>query len=189
MQAALASIAVAIGALLAAAAQAQPYPNRPVRVVVGFAAGSGPDISGARGLRPSSARISAKASSSRTAPAPTARSPPRPWSTRRRMVTRCSIRAPPLRPRPTSTRTSPSTSCAISRRLRPSGMLDGYLMLVNPSLPVRTVPEFIAYAKDEPRAVRLARRRQPAPRHGRAVQRQGRPRRWSTCPTRGPPRS
>jgi tripartite-type tricarboxylate transporter receptor subunit TctC len=27
------------------------------------------------------------------------------------------------------------------------GILDGYLMLVNPSLPVHTVPEFIAYAK------------------------------------------
>ena len=36
--------AIVVGALLAAPAQAQPYPNRPVRVVVGFAAGSGPDI-------------------------------------------------------------------------------------------------------------------------------------------------
>src|SRR4051812_25508796 len=35
--------AIAAG-LVAATAQAQQYPNRPVRVIVGFAAGSGPDV-------------------------------------------------------------------------------------------------------------------------------------------------
>ena len=41
----LAAAALSVAALLAAAqAQAQAYPNRPVRIIVGFAAGTGPDI-------------------------------------------------------------------------------------------------------------------------------------------------
>ena len=54
------------------------------------------------------------------------------------------------------------------------GILDGYLMLVNPSLPVQHGSRIHRLCQGEPRALRLAGRRQPAPRHGRAVQRQGR---------------
>jgi tripartite-type tricarboxylate transporter receptor subunit TctC len=42
IKAALVTLAFAAG--VAATAQAQQYPNRPVRIIVGFAAGSGPDI-------------------------------------------------------------------------------------------------------------------------------------------------
>jgi tripartite-type tricarboxylate transporter receptor subunit TctC len=42
--AAAALAAVALGCTAQATAQAQSYPSRPVRIIVGFAAGTGPDI-------------------------------------------------------------------------------------------------------------------------------------------------
>ena len=47
-----------------------------------------------------------------------------------------------------------------------------YVMVVNPSFAAKTVPEFIAYAKANPRQdqLRLGRRRNAATRVGRAVQ-------------------
>ena len=131
---------------IAAPAQAQTFPNKPVRILVGFAAGSGPDVlartvatqlgidlgqnffienrPGANGTIAARAVVQADPdgytllySSSSIAPVP---------------------------------HVYKNLSFDLLRDLAPIatvGILDGYLLLVNPSLPVRTVPEFIAYAK------------------------------------------
>ena len=63
-------------------------------------------------------------------------------------------------PRPTlstprSTRSSPSTSCATSCRSPASARVPNVL-LVHPSVPATTVPEFIAYAKANPGKINMA---------------------------------
>ncbi len=109
---AIAALAVASG-VSAAAAQAQHYPNRPIRVIVGFAAGSGPDIL----ARAVSAQLGVDLGQSFFV----------------------------------ENRTGANGTIGdVLRDLTPIatvGILDGYLMLVNPSLPVHTVAEFIAHAK------------------------------------------
>src|SRR5262245_26972850 len=138
------------GAVLASpdarAEEAAAYPSRPVKVVVGFAAGSGPDVlaravaaqlgtelgqnvfienrTGANGTIGISAVTQSEAdgytllfSSSSIVPVP--------------YVYR-------------------NLSFDILRDLAPIatvGILDGFLMLVHPSTPVHTVPEFVDYAK------------------------------------------
>ncbi len=145
MQAAPAAVAVVIG-LLAAAAHAQPYPNRAVRVLVGFAAGSGPDIL----ARAVSAQLGADLGQSffienRTGANGTIAA---------KIVVDAAPDGHTLLYSSSAITTTPYIYKAISfdilRDLAPiatSGMLDGYLMLVNPSLPVHTVAQFIAYAK------------------------------------------
>jgi tripartite-type tricarboxylate transporter receptor subunit TctC len=145
MQAALAALAVATGPF-ATAAQAQQYPNRPVRVMVGFAAGSGPDIL----ARAVSVQLSLDLGQSffienRTGANGT-------------IAAKAVIDAAPdghmLLYSSSAITTTPyiykNISFDILRDLAPIatvGILDGYLMLVNPSLPIHTVPQFIAYAK------------------------------------------
>jgi tripartite-type tricarboxylate transporter receptor subunit TctC len=140
----LLTLAIA-GGLLASTAQAQQYPNRPVRVLVGFAAGSGPDVL----ARAVSNQLSADLGQNffvenRTGANGT-------------IAIRTLIEAPP----DAYTLLYSSASIApiphvyklpfdLLRDLAPIGtvgILDGYLMLVNPALPVRNVPEFLAYAK------------------------------------------
>ena len=142
--------ALALGAMLALgatmAARAQSYPSHPVRIIVGFAAGSGPDVlartvaadltvqfgqqffvenrPGANGTIGTQVVVSAEPdghtllfSSSSIAPTP---------FVYKRLA------------------------YDLTRDLAPVatvGILDGYLMLVNPATPVRTAGEFIDYAK------------------------------------------
>jgi tripartite-type tricarboxylate transporter receptor subunit TctC len=137
--------AIAAG-LVAAAAQAQQYPNRSVRVIVGFAAGSGPDVlaravanqltadlgqnffidnrTGANGTIGIKATIEAPAdgytllySSASIAPVPHVYKLP--YDLVRDLAPIATI-----------------------------GILDGYLMLINPAMPVTSVPEFIAFARN-----------------------------------------
>ena len=123
---------------------------------------------------PSSAAISATTSSSRTAPAPTARSPPSSWRSRSPTATRCCIPAPRSPARRSCTRTSASTCCAISRRSRPSACSTAIWCWSIRRCPIRIDRRIHRLREEQPRALRLARRRQPAAPRGRAVQRQGR---------------
>jgi tripartite-type tricarboxylate transporter receptor subunit TctC len=127
-------------------AEAQQYPARPVKMVVGFAAGSGPDVlaravaaqlgtdlgqqfyvenrTGANGTLAINAVVQAEPdghtllfTSSSIAPIP-------------HLYTKL--------PFDIVRDLAPVATC---------GILDGFLMLVHPGLPVRTVADFIAYAK------------------------------------------
>ena len=101
------------------------------------------------------AKSSASSSSSRTSPAPATTSapnrPPRP----RRMATRCSW---PIRPTPSTPRsTSISISCSCATSMPVAGFIRvPNVMEVNPSVPVKTVAEFIAYVKANPDKINMA---------------------------------
>src|SRR5712675_1266819 len=142
----LATVLAALALAAPLAAQAQRYPGHPVRIIVGYAAGSGPDVlartvaadlttqfgqqffvenrPGANGTIGTQVVVSAEPdghtllfSSSSIAPTP---------FVYKRLA------------------------YDLTRDLAPVatvGILDGYLMLVNPATPVRTAGEFIDYAK------------------------------------------
>jgi tripartite-type tricarboxylate transporter receptor subunit TctC len=145
-RAVVATLALAAG-LSATDARAQTYPTHPVRIMVGFAAGSGPDIlartigtqlgndlghnffvenrGGANGT------IAAKV---------VAQSEPDGYTL---LYSSAAISSTPF--------IYKNSSLDVLRDLVPIatvGVLDGYFMLVNPSLPVHTVAEFITYAKN-----------------------------------------
>jgi tripartite-type tricarboxylate transporter receptor subunit TctC len=130
-----------------AQAQAQQYPTRPVKVVVGFAAGSGPDVL---------ARIVAQQLASdlgqqfyvenRTGANGT-------------IATRQVIQSEPdghtllfssssITPTPYVYKNLGYDLLHDLAPVATVGILDGFLMLVHPSLPVHSVPEFIGYAKN-----------------------------------------
>jgi tripartite-type tricarboxylate transporter receptor subunit TctC len=129
-----------------AAASAQQYPNRPVHILVGFAAGSGPDVI-ARAVgnqlgndlgrnfivenRPGANGTIATNEVVHAAP-----------DGYTLLYTSDSIAATPF--------VYKNLPYDVFRDLSPiatSGVLDGLLMLVNPSSPAHNVNEFIAYAK------------------------------------------
>jgi len=128
------------------AAHAQTYPTHPVRMLVGFAAGSGPDVlaravaiqlgtdlgqnffvenrTGANGTLATKALVQSEPDGHTL------------------LYTSNSIAPTPF--------VYKSLPYDIFRDLAPIatvGILDGLLMLVNPASPIRTVPEFIAHAK------------------------------------------
>ena len=142
-----ATCAVAVAAGLAVMpALAQQYPSQPVKVVVGFAAGSGPDVI-ARGV---SQQLSIDlgqqfyvenrtGANGTIATKQVVQSAPDGYTL---MYSSSSITPTPY--------VYKNLSYNLLTDLAPIatiGILDGYLMLVNPSLPVKSVPEFIAYAK------------------------------------------
>jgi tripartite-type tricarboxylate transporter receptor subunit TctC len=144
-RAAFAMVVFAAG-IFATPAYSQQYPNRPVRIVVGFAAGSGPDVL-ARAIgtqlgtdlghnfivenRPgANGTIAAKL---------VAQSEPDGYTL---LYSSAAISSTPFMYK--------NIGLDVLRDLAPVatvGVLDGYFMLVNPALPVRTVAEFIDYAK------------------------------------------
>jgi tripartite-type tricarboxylate transporter receptor subunit TctC len=140
------AIAALAAGLAAAPAHAQQYPSQPVRVVVGFAAGSGPDVI----ARAVSQQLSSDLGQqfyveNRTGANGT-------------IATKAVVQSPPdghtLMYSSSSITPTPYVYKNLSYNLLTDlapiatiGILDGYLMLVNPSLPVKAVPEFLAYAK------------------------------------------
>ena len=136
-------------------AWAQAYPSRPVRIIVGFAAGGATDIV---------ARLMGQWLSERLG---------QPFIIENRpgaggnIGTEAVVRAPPdgytlllvdvQRTRSTrrSTTSSISISSATSRR-SPASAASPIVMVVNPSVPAKTVPEFIAYAKANPGKINMA---------------------------------
>src|SRR5215216_6172316 len=132
--------------IMASAAQAQQYPTRPVKVVVGFAAGSGPDVL----ARTVSQQVAADLGQqfyveNRTGANGT-------------IATKQVIQSEPDGHTLLFSSSSISPTPYVYKNLgydllhdlapvATVGILDGFLMLVHPSLPVRSVPEFIAYAK------------------------------------------
>ena len=141
-------IATAVtGSAGVALAQTQQYPNRPVRIIVGFAAGSGPDLL-ARAIatqigsdlgqnfvvenRPgANGTIAAKV---------VAQSEPDGYAL---LFSSAAITSTPFMYK--------NIGLDVLRDLAPVatvGVLDGYLVLVNPVLPIHSIAEFIAYAKN-----------------------------------------
>ena len=138
--------AIAVLAAFAMTAQAQTYPNKPVRMLVGFAPGSGPDvisrtISNQLGadLGQSFVIENRLGANGTIAARAVAQSEPDGYTL---LFSSSSISSTPF--------IYKNPNFDVLRDLAPiatSGILDGYLFLVHPSLPVRNVPEFIAYAK------------------------------------------
>lgn len=131
---------------MVAVAQAQPYPNRPVRIIVGFAAGSGPDIvARAVGAQLGSDlgqtfvvenRLGANGTIAAKAVADAA---PDGYTL---LYTSSGFATTPYMYR--------KAAFDVLRDFAPiatGGILDGYVLVVNPSLPIRSVPDLIAYAK------------------------------------------
>ncbi len=131
---------------LPAVAQAQPYPNRPVRIVVGFAAGSGPDII----ARAVGAQLGTDLGQN--------------FFVENRLGANGTIAAKAVADAAPDGYTLLYTSSGFSttpyiykkaafdvlRDFAPiatGGILDGYVLVVNPSLPIKSVPDLIAYAK------------------------------------------
>jgi tripartite-type tricarboxylate transporter receptor subunit TctC len=137
---------MALAAGFAAEAAAQHYPNRPVRIIVGFAAGSGPDII----ARAVGAQLGSDLGHN--------------FIVENRLGANATIAAKAVADAAPDGHTLLYTSSGISTTpyvykkaafdilhdftpIATSGILDGYLMVVGPAVPVKTVPELIAYAK------------------------------------------
>jgi tripartite-type tricarboxylate transporter receptor subunit TctC len=135
-------------------ASAQAYPTRPVRMIVGFAAGGGTDIT---------ARLMGQWLSERLGQQFVIENRP---GASGNIATEAVVRAPP----DGYTLLVIASSVAINatlydnlnfnfiRDIAPvAGVFRGpYVMLVNPSVPTTTVPELIAYAKANPRKLNMA---------------------------------
>jgi tripartite-type tricarboxylate transporter receptor subunit TctC len=145
------SITKGLGTLIAivgfaAAAMAQQYPNRPVRVLVGFAAGSGPDIV----ARAVAGQLSTDLGQN--------------FYVENRVGANATIAAKAAADAPPDGHTLFYTSSGIAttpyvykkatfdvlRDFTPiatAGILDGYVLVVNSTSPIKSVAELIAHAK------------------------------------------
>jgi tripartite-type tricarboxylate transporter receptor subunit TctC len=150
----LAAAAVATDALSARAATALEYPTRPVRLIVGLPAGGTPDIY---------ARLMAESLSERLG---------QPFVVENRpggsgnIATELIVRATPdgytlllvTAPNIINATLFPDLKFNFLRDTAPVVAIGGspFVMVVNPSFPAKTVPEFIAYAKANPGKINVA---------------------------------
>jgi tripartite-type tricarboxylate transporter receptor subunit TctC len=135
-------------------AWAQSYPTRPVRIIVGFAAGGAPDIT---------ARLIGQSLSERLGQPFVIENRPGAGSN---IGTEAAVRAAPDGYALLYVNTGSTIGAALYKNLnfdvtRDIAPVAGFLrspsvMEVNPVFPAKTVPEFIAYAKANPGKVNLA---------------------------------
>jgi tripartite-type tricarboxylate transporter receptor subunit TctC len=142
-------LSIAINLALADAAKAQTYPDRPVHILVGFAAGSGPDVL----ARAVAAQLGADlgqnfivenrpGANGTIATAVVTQAAPDGYTL---LYTSDSIA-----PTPFIYKHLPYDVFKDLSPIATVGVLDGLLMLVNPSSPAHNVKEFIDYAKKNP---------------------------------------
>ena len=150
----LAAAAVATDALSVRTATALEYPTRPVRLIVGLPAGGTPDIY---------ARLMAESLSERLG---------QPFVVENRpggsgnIATELIVRATPdgytllmvTAPNIINATLFPDLKFNFLRDTAPVAAIGGspFVMVVNPSFPAKTVPEFIAYAKANPGKINVA---------------------------------
>jgi len=149
-------LAAAAAALPAAPrfVSAQTYPSRPVRIVVGFAAGSSPDIT---------ARLMGQRLSERLGQQFIIDNRPGAGTN---IATEVVVRAPPDGYTLLWVTTSSAINATLYDKLNFKFVRDiapvasiinvSNVMAVNPSVPAKTVPEFIAYAKANPGKINMA---------------------------------
>ncbi|MBX9777118.1 MAG: tripartite tricarboxylate transporter substrate binding protein [Xanthobacteraceae bacterium] len=135
-------------------ARAQSYPSRPVRFIVGFPAGNAPDII---------ARLIGQILSERLGQQFVIENRPGAASN---IATEVALAAPPdgytiqmiVLTNVFNQTLFPHLKFNFMRDITPvGGIADApYLIVVNPSLPVTTIPEFIAYAKANPGKINYA---------------------------------
>jgi tripartite-type tricarboxylate transporter receptor subunit TctC len=149
----LATAAAALPAL-SRIAQAQPYPTRPARIIVGFPAGSAPDII---------ARLMGHGLSERLGQQFVIENRPGAASN---IGTEMVVKAPPdgytllmvVATNAVNATLYTNLNFNFIRDIAPVASIAGtsYGMLVNQSFPVKTVLEFIAYAKANPGKINMA---------------------------------
>jgi len=135
-------------------ARAQTYPTRPVRVIVGYAAGGGPDIVARLMSEWLSERLRQQFIVENRTGAGT------------NLATDAVVRALPdgytllqvTASNAVNATLYDNLSFNFIRDIAPVASIDRtpYVMEVNPSVPVKTVPEFIAYAKANPGKINMA---------------------------------
>jgi tripartite-type tricarboxylate transporter receptor subunit TctC len=133
---------------------AQTYPTRPVRIIVGFPAGVAPDIV---------ARVIGQALSERLGQQFVIENRPGAGSN---IGTEIVVRAPPdgytlllaVSSGAINATLYSNLGFSFVRDIAPVAMigLGPFVMVVNPKLPTKTVPEFIAYAKANPGKINMA---------------------------------
>jgi tripartite-type tricarboxylate transporter receptor subunit TctC len=134
-------------------ARAQAYPSRPVRIIVGFAAGSASDIV---------ARLLGQLLSERLGQPFVVENRPGAGTN---LATEAAVRAPADGYALLMVASANSITPTLYDRLNFNFIQDiapiagtnsnPYIMVVNPSLPAKTVPEFIAYAKTNPGKINM----------------------------------
>src|SRR5438270_7411315 len=149
----LAASAVAAPALLRVA-RADTYPNRPVRLVIGYAARGSADIT---------ARLTAQWLSEKLGQSFIVESRPGAGSN---IGTEAALRAPPDGYTLLLVAPANAINASLYEKLPYNFLRDcalvaplirfPNLMVVNPQVPAKTVPEFIAYAKANPRKINFA---------------------------------
>ena len=135
-------------------ARAQAYPSRPVRIVVGFAAGSSLDIL---------ARLMGQWLSERLGQPFVIENRPGAGTN---IATEAVVRAPPTATRFSLVSPANAINATLYDKLNfnfirdiapvASIVREPNVMVVNPSVPAKTVPEFIAYAKANPGKINMA---------------------------------
>jgi tripartite-type tricarboxylate transporter receptor subunit TctC len=136
-------------------ARAQAYPTRPVRMIVGFPAGNASDIVARLMAQSLSERLGQQfivenrpGASGNIGTEGVVRAPPDGYTLLMEVVTGSAINATLY----------PNLNFNFIRDIAPVASIGGgaYVMVVNPSVPAKTIPEFIVYAKANPGKINYA---------------------------------